>query len=319
MFNATILVKEAAQRGKRDDGVTVTEQGSGRGRGYRTSGDPARLRAMPKWLKLTLDILVGAVAPVVILKYGTAPLGTLPAYLLAALVPVVWVLLDLALFTRRFNFITAYGGLGAVMRGALAFWYVSGALFAFKDSASYLLAVLVFGGSALVGKPVMRAIALQGLAPDTPEREHAMNRLLDEPTVRSAMVRASWLITATNLGAGIVNYLLNYRMVVATFGTPAFNDQVANVNAITRVVLVLPDMLALFWAFSMMYKAIYALLPADENTDPNAGDFWELVKRREDAMAVVRTDEHTVPEVSAFDASHRLSAHRQARSEFGLG
>ena len=30
---------------------------------------------MPKYVKLTLDIVIGAVLPVVILKYGTAPLG----------------------------------------------------------------------------------------------------------------------------------------------------------------------------------------------------------------------------------------------------
>ncbi|MGV3708991.1 MAG: VC0807 family protein [Gemmatimonas sp.] len=126
---------------------------------------------MSKSVKLTLDIVIGAVLPVVILKYGTAPLGTLPAYLAAALIPVAWVLLDLFVITRRFNFITTYGGAGAILRGALAFWYVSGALFAFKDSASYLLAVIIFGGSLFVGKPVTRAIAMQGLAPDTPERD----------------------------------------------------------------------------------------------------------------------------------------------------
>ena len=119
--------------------------------GYRLARSAARLLRMSKGLKLTLDILIGAAAPVVILKYGTAPLGTLPAYLLAALVPVAWVLLDLLVFTRRFNFISAYGGLGAVMRGALAFWYVDGALFAFKDSASYLLAVFIFGISRQTG------------------------------------------------------------------------------------------------------------------------------------------------------------------------
>ena len=55
---------------------------------------------MSKSVKLGLDILIGAVAPVVILKYGTASLGTLPAYLLAALVPVAWVMLDLLVLTR---------------------------------------------------------------------------------------------------------------------------------------------------------------------------------------------------------------------------
>ena len=271
---------------------------------------------MSKPLKLTLDILIGAVAPVLILKYGTAPMGTLPAYLAAALVPVAWVLLDLFVLTRRFNFISAYGGFGAVMRGALAFWYVDGALFAFKDSASYLLAVLIFGGSAFLAHPVTRAIALQGLDPDTPEKQSAMDRLMAEPNVRRALKQAALIIGATNMGAGLVNYFINLKIVLAPFGTPAFNDQVANVNAITRVLLVLPDMLSLFFAFSLMYKALYALLPADEGTDPHAGDFWVLVKRREDAMAMVRTGELEAGGANA--AVVTTQANRQAREEFGL-
>lgn len=270
---------------------------------------------MSKSLKLTLDILIGAVAPVLILKYGTAPLGTLQAYLAAALVPVLWVLLDLFVITRRFNFITTYGGGSAILRGALAFWYVDGALFAFKDSISYLLAFLVFGGSAFIGSPVTRSIALQGLGPDTTEREQQMDRLLDEPGVRRAMKTSALLIGVTNLGAGIVNYVINYRMVLAPFNTPAFNDQVANVNAITRIVLVLPDMLALFFAFSLMYKAMYALLPAEEGRDPDAGEFWTLLKRREDAMALV-----SLPDGSGEDrvTDGTARAIRQAREDFGL-
>lgn len=119
----------------------------------------------------------------------------------------------------------------------------------------------------------------------------------------------------TNLGAGIVNYVINYRMVLAPFNTPAFNDQVANVNAITRIVLVLPDMLALFFAFSLMYKAMYALLPAEEGRDPDAGEFWTLLKRREDAMALV-----SLPDGSGEDrvTDGTARAIRQAREDFGL-
>lgn len=277
---------------------------------------------MSKSLKLTLDILIGAVAPVVILKYGTAPLGTLPAYLAAALIPVAWVLLDLFVITRRFNFITTYSGMGAILRGALAFWYVTGALFAFKDSASYLLAVIVFGGTLFVGRPVTRAIALQGLAPDTPEREQAMERLLDEPTVVVKLRQATLAIAATNLAAGAFNYWINFHMVKAAFGTPQFNDQVANVNAITRVVLVLPDMLSLFWAFSIMYKAMYALLPPDAGGDAKDADFWDLLKRREEALALgiaagdVSAAAAELTTEAAAEA--QAKANRQAREEFGL-
>jgi hypothetical protein len=83
------------------------------------------------------------------------------------------------------------------MRGALAFWYVDGALFAFKDSASYLLAFFIFGVTALVGTPVTRSIALQGLDPDTPERTEQMQRLLNESSVVRAMKQSALLIGIT--------------------------------------------------------------------------------------------------------------------------
>lgn len=273
---------------------------------------------MPKNLKLALDILIGAALPWAILKYGTAPLGTLPAYLTAALVPVGWVLLDLFVITRHFNFITTYSGASAIMRGALAFWYVDGALFAFKDSASYLLAFLVFGLTAFVGTPVTRSIAWQGLGPDSPEREARLERLFNEASVIQAMRKATLIIGFTNLGAGTVNALLNYRIVTAAFNTAAFNDQVANVNAITRVVLVLPDMLALFFAFQLMYKAMYALLPPDDIPgEPESGAFWSLLERREEALAAGLAGSMAGGAATAT-ASAGLAA-RQARSEFGIG
>lgn len=247
---------------------------------------------MTKTPKLTLDILIGAAVPILILKYATESVGVVPAYLLAGLVPVAWVLLDLFVLTRRFNFISAYGGWSAVMRGVLAFWFVDGALFAFKDSASYLFAVIVFGGSLFLAAPITRAIALQGLAPDTPERRAWTDRLLDEPRVKRAMWRSALLIGGSNLVFGLANFFVNWMWVRESFGTAAFNNQVANVNAITRVALVLPDMIALFWAFRLMFKAIYAELPTSEQVDHRRGDFWELVRRREDALAIGRTGQN---------------------------
>jgi hypothetical protein len=265
---------------------------------------------MSKTQKLGLDLLMGLVVPYVVLKYGTGPLGTLPAYLLAALIPVAYVLIDLLAITRRFNFITSYGGLSAVMRGALAFWYVDGALFAFKDSISFLLAVIVFGGSFFLAKPVTRAIAVQGLSPETPEQTASLNALLEEPPVLRALRFSTLIIAATNLFCGAANYMINFRMVTAPFNTPAFNEQVANVNAITRFTLVIPDMIALYFAFSLMYKAMYSLLPP-----PVPGrkeeNFWDLVREREEALAEGRR-------IAGEEAAAGALASRQAREEFGL-
>jgi intracellular septation protein A len=110
-------------------------------------------------------VLLGAVVPILVLSYLSDPVGAVPAYLLSALVPVVWVLADLILVSRRFNFITAFLGLNAIVRGLLAFWFVDGAFYAFKDTVGSILIVLVFGGSLLLGRPLLGAFVAQALDP----------------------------------------------------------------------------------------------------------------------------------------------------------
>ena len=97
-------------------------------------------------------------------------MGAVPAYLLSALIPVGWVLADLFFLSRRFNFITAFLGLNAIVRGLLAFWFVDGALYALKDTVGSILIVVVFGGSLLLGRPLLGVFVAQALDPRTPSR-----------------------------------------------------------------------------------------------------------------------------------------------------
>src|SRR4028119_1803903 len=135
------------------------------------------LRFINRSLKLALDVLLGAVAPILVLSYLSGPLGAVPAYLISALIPVAWVLADLFLVSRRFNFITAFLGLSAIVRGLLAFWFVDGALYALKDTVGSILIVLVLGGSLLLGHPLLGAFVAQALDPRTPEQESSLERL----------------------------------------------------------------------------------------------------------------------------------------------
>ena len=61
---------------------------------------------MKNGIKLVADIAMGAVIPIIILNRlsGDDQLGAVAAYVLAALVPVSWVLIDLFFVTRKFNF-----------------------------------------------------------------------------------------------------------------------------------------------------------------------------------------------------------------------
>ncbi|MCX6018907.1 MAG: hypothetical protein NTZ50_10485, partial [Chloroflexi bacterium] len=106
--------------------------------------------------KLFVDVLIGAVIPVLILKYLSDPLGNIVAYVLAAFVPVTYVLLDTFVISRRFNAITTYVALSSIVTAVLVFWFVDGVRYAIKDTMGLLVAVVVFLGSAAIGRPFMR-------------------------------------------------------------------------------------------------------------------------------------------------------------------
>lgn len=228
---------------------------------------------------------MGAVFPILILNNLTEPLGAPTAYVLAALVPVGWVFTDLFFITRRFNFITSYIGVTALANGLLAFWFVDGILFAFKDSAAAIVSFLVFGGSLLIGRPAMQFFATQALNPDTREREDALRRLWREPPVYRALYAGTWIVLVENVLTGILNFFLNYTIVVAPFGSLEFNQQVAQVNAITRVVMPIVSMVAVGAAIWLVYRALYRQLPREEGRPQLESDFWDLVQLRESGGA----------------------------------
>lgn len=232
---------------------------------------------MSRPTKLVLDILLGAVVPILILAKLTDTLGAVPTYLLAALIPVGWVFVDLFFITRRLNFITGFLGLNAMVRGILAFWFVDGLMYAIKDTTGSVIVVLVFGGSLVVGHPVVRAFAEQSLDPRTPAQESSLQELFRERPVARAMAWGTALLALVNASTGVVNFLLNIRIVTASFGTEAFNTQVAHVNAITRIALGIPEFAAWGIALSLVYYAIYTKLPRA----PKDLDFWDRVELRE--------------------------------------
>lgn len=231
---------------------------------------------MNRSLKLALDVLMGAVVPILVLSYLTDPLGAVPAYVVSALIPVGWVLIDLLFISRRFNVITGFLGLSAVVRGVLAFWFVSGALFALKDSAGILATAVVFAGSVLVGRPVMRAFAVQSLDPRTPAQEAALGALFADRRVARAAWWSTAALAATYAVSTVANFWLNLAIVTAPFGTGAFNGQVARVNAITRIALGIPEFVAMGISLWVLFSAVYAQLPEP----PGERGFWELVQLR---------------------------------------
>ena len=232
---------------------------------------------MSRSLKLGLDLVFGLVIPIFILSRLSETLGAVPAYVLAALVPVGWVAADLLLITRRFNFITTFLGLNAVLRGVLAFWFVDGALYALKDSAPSLLWVLVFGGSLVVGRPLLYYFSAQALDPRTEKQSRLLGEFFSERPIRRSLWIGTAILTGVSVVTTLANFFLNLEIVTAAFGTDAFNAQVAQSNAIARVAIVIPEAAVMGIIIMVVFRSIYARLPDEQGEE----DFWEQVESSE--------------------------------------
>ncbi len=231
---------------------------------------------MSRSIKLGLDFLFGLIIPIIILSRFSDELGNITAYVVSALIPVAWVTVDLFFITKRFNFITSFLGLNAVVRGILAFWFVDGVAYAFKDSAPSLLWVVVFGVSLVFGRPLISAFLEQTFDPRTPEQERSIRNLFDEGPVRRALWLGTLAMVLLSVVTGVANFFLNLWIVTAEFGTETFNVQVAEANAIARFAIAIPEALALMVVVGFALRIIYARLPGD----PSDKDFWELLESR---------------------------------------
>ena len=103
-------------------------------------------------------------------------------------------------------------------------------------------------------------------APLTPEQRHQLDPILYERSVARALIQGTLAVAIATGIAAIINVVLNLRTVTAAFGTEEFNQQVAQVNTITRLAFPLVTAGALGLALWAIYRAVFAQLPLPSRT-----------------------------------------------------
>ncbi len=181
--------------------------------------------------------------------------GNVHAYLLAALIPVVYVAYDV-LVRRNVSPVALLGGATALISGALAFWYVDGFLYALKDSARPFLTALFAFLSAATAYPLFRIFLDAASVAESPQHRLATQVAMRAPAVALALVKATLLFGVVDLIGGVVNSVVNYHIVVARFGTDAFNAQVAQANAVMRLPGLAISLVGAALAFWLVQRAV---------------------------------------------------------------
>lgn len=227
--------------------------------------------------KLALDLTFGAVIPITILSFGTDYIGARPTFVLAGLIPAAYVFWDILFYSKRFNFITSVVAATAVAQGSAALLTVDGWKYALADTSGTIVTFLIFGVSLLLGRPIVNYFVVQVYQPETPEQEDLLWKMLRSKEVHRMMVLATLIILAENLLRGIGNYSLNLWRVTAEFGTEEFNLQKRNVDSMTRFIMPVTAMGALFWAFYLVNARVDWWL---EPVSGEGGTLYDQIRRR---------------------------------------
>ncbi|MDV6374638.1 VC0807 family protein [Deinococcus arenicola] len=226
--------------------------------------------------KTVWDLVFTLVIPILILSpnilgsgisiaeqvFGGGTTGNVRAYLLAALIPVVYVLWDLG-FNRNVSPVALIGGAGAIFSGALAFWYVDGFWYAIKDSARSYLTGILFLISAATSVPLFRVFLDAASIGESPQDRAATQQAMRDPGVHRGLVLGTVVFAVVDLIGGVVNSIVNYDRVVAKFGTDDFNAQIAAVNALMRVPGLIISLLGVGAAIWFVQKAVRQRYGAD--------------------------------------------------------
>lgn len=235
--------------------------------------------------KIILDLVFTLVIPILILSpnllgdgisvaslLGSEKTGHIRAYLLAALIPVVYVLWDLVI-RRNVSMIALMGGAGALMSGALAFWYVDGFWYAIKDSARSYISAIIFFVSAFTPYPLLRLfIEAAFIGSEDPLQKRALSHVLNDHSVKKGIFVGTMAFVFFDIVGGVVNSIANYRHVVDSFGTEGFNKQIADVNAIMR----LPNMAISFIGIGVALYIIHRAVIQRYGKEANLFDLPQL-------------------------------------------
>lgn len=221
--------------------------------------------------KTIWDLLFTLIIPILVLSpnilgsgisiaenvFGGGTAGNIRAYLLAALIPVAYVIVDF-LIHRSVSPIAILGGIIALVRGALAFWYVDGWQFALKDSVPSLLFGLFALASLATRTPLFRVLIDAGSIAEGGESRAATQTAMRDPGVFGALKLATLSYAVVELASSVVNYFVNLRIVTGKFGASDFNAQIAQANAVMRVPGLVLTLMGVALGMFLLQRAVAA-------------------------------------------------------------
>jgi hypothetical protein len=223
---------------------------------------PADAKPENPFYNLLLNIVIPSV---ILMKFsGEDRLGPVNGLLLALAFPLIYGIYDL--FDRKkLNFFSILGLVSILLTGGFGLLKLNAEWIAVKEAtvpAAIGLAVLL---SLKTRFPLVRKMLFN----ETIMNVDLVNERLDSKgnhhLFEKLLVQASYLLALSFLLSACLNYGLAKYILVSEPGTPAFNEELGRMTALSYPVIVLPSMVVMILALWMLLHGIKRLtgLPLD--------------------------------------------------------
>jgi len=214
-----------------------------------------------------VSIVITIVLPVIVLTRFSDEnsLGPVRSLILALVLPLGYGGYEY-IKTRSYNFYSILGAVGVLLTGGIALLQIETRWLAVKEAA----VPIVIGGAIWVSRytkwPLVTTFLDQSLNMSGIEslaREHGQD-------LSKTMNNVTYMIVASFLLSGILNFTLTRLIVVSPTGTSEFNQELGKLTALSYPVIALPSMLILIGAL------FYLLLKLEKITGMEVN---EIVKK----------------------------------------
>jgi len=212
---------------------------------------PTTAAPAEKQENLLINILFNVAAPALILAKlsGESRLGPVWALIVALAFPVAYGAWDLVK-RRKWNFFSILGFVSVLLTGGLGLMKVDGFWFAVKEAAIPTVFGAAVLGSLWTKTPLVRTFLYNDKVIDTAKVHEVLVERSNVPAFERLLVHATWLLAASFFLSAVLNFALARWLLKSPSGTPAFNEELGKMTALSWPVIVVPSMavtLAALW------------------------------------------------------------------------
>lgn len=243
-----------------------------RGQSNMSEPQPSRPAKPPRenvWVNLVCNVVVPGFLLAQLSKdpAPNKPWQVGPAWgLVAALaVPLGYGVWDY-LRRRIWNLFSALGLVSVVLTGVLGLLKTDPFWFAVKEVAIPLVLGLAIPVSMRTRQPLVRTLLYNDQLLDTARIHAALEARGTQADFERLLARSSWILAASFIGSGVVNFVLARWLLKAQLGTPEFNEQLGKMHWISWPVVFVPMLGVLLYALVQLLKGVERLtgLTGDE-------------------------------------------------------